>query len=1061
MPKVDPTIFKGLEWRCIGPYRGGRVVAVAGHPTDPLTFYFGACAGGVWKTTDGGLTWECVSDGYFNTAAVGAIAVAKSDPNVVYVGMGECCIRGNVSHGDGVYKSADGGKTWVHLGLSDTRHIARIRIHPANPDVVYVAALGHAFGPNEERGIFRSTDGGKTWERILYRGPDAGAIDLIMDPTNPRILYAAFWEARRTFWNLTSGGPGSGIFKSTDGGNTWVELTNNPGLPTGLKGRIGLAISAARPERVWAIVEAVDGAVFRSDDGGATWERLSEQGDLRRRAWYYQHIVADPQDPETVYVLNIELWKSVDGGRTFNTMASPHGDHHDLWIDPSNPKRMILGHDGGASVTFDGGLSWTPIDNQPTAQMYHVTTDNQFPYRVYGSQQDNTAISIPSRSVTGAITQTEWYKPGGGESGYIAVKPDDPNIVVGGAIGSGLGNGRLILYDRRTCQERNITVWPEATGMGVGAKDLKYRFQWTFPILFSPHDPNTLYVTANVVFRSRDLGSSWEVISPDLTRNDPTKLEPSGGPITRDNTGAEVYCTIFAFAESPHEPGVFWAGSDDGLIHLSRDGGKTWQNVTPPDLPEWTLISMVECSPHDPATVYVAATRYKLDDFRPYLYKTNDYGRTWTKIIGGIPDHDFTRCIREDPVRRGLLFAGTETGLYVSFDDGENWVRFHGANLPVVPIYDLVIKDDDLIVATHGRGFWILDDITPLRQLGAEVLSGPTYLFRPRPTVRFKTYRGFGNRPLVGQKNYRMAGPVVTTYKVVKKPDGRTEEVYLDAGKNPPDGVIVTYYFKEKPDGEVTLTFLDAAGKVIKTFTSREPEKPRPGEPPRKEEPRVTAEAGLNRFVWDMRYPDAVAIPEDRATFNPPRINLLLGPVAPPGTYQVQLKVGDLTLTQPFEIVKDPRVRASRRDLEAQFRLLLEVRDRVSETHQAVLRCRDVRRQLEELSRRLQERTGAAELALAARELAEKLRAIEAELWREDADSPLAPPSALNFRLAALATFIDSADYAPARQHRATLRDLWGRIRRHLRELERLYRTELAAFNRRARRAGLPTVLVG
>ena len=657
-----PPLLHALEWRCIGPYRGGRVVAVAGDPVNAAVFYFGACAGGIWKTTDAGTYWENISDAYLPTAAVGAIAVADSDPNVIYVGMGECCIRGDVSHGDGVYRSTDAGKTWMHLGLADTRHIARVRIHPTNPDVVYVAALGHAYGPNNQRGVFRSADGGKTWDHILFRSDKAGAIDLSLDPHNPRILYAAIWEAQRTPWSLTSGGPDSSLYQSTDGGETWTELTNNPGLPAGLKGRIGVAVSPARPGRVWALVEAEDGALFRSDDGGATWQRLSEERNLRLRFWYYGHVFADPQDPDTVYVLNIQAWKSVDGGRTFAQMTTPHGDNHDLWIDPRHPQRMIEGNDGGACVSFNGGASWSTIYNQPTAQFYHVATDTRFPYRVYGTQQDNTAICVPSRSEKGAILSSQCYPVGSSESGYIAVRPDNPNLVYSGAIGSAPGGGGVMLrYDHATEQVRIITVWPEIYG-GWGAKDLKYRFQWTYPIVLSPHDPNILYAAGNVLFRSADEGMSWKAISPDLTRQDVSKLEPSGGPINKDTTGAEHYCTIFAFAESPHQPGVFWVGSDDGLIHLSRNDGETWDNVTPKELPEWALISMIEVSPHDPATAYVAATRYKLDDVQPYLYKTHDYGQTWQRITAGIPAHDFTRVIREDPARRGLLYAGTETG---------------------------------------------------------------------------------------------------------------------------------------------------------------------------------------------------------------------------------------------------------------------------------------------------------------------------------------------------------------------------------------------------------------
>ncbi|MGH7332791.1 MAG: WD40/YVTN/BNR-like repeat-containing protein, partial [Candidatus Rokuibacteriota bacterium] len=760
--------MSSLRWRLVGPHRGGRVVAVAGHPTEAMTFYFGACAGGVWKTTDGGAYWENISDGFFETAAVGALAVAPSDPNVIYAGTGEACIRGNVSHGDGVYRSTDGGRTWVNRGLSDTRHIGRVRVHPRDPDLVYVAALGHAWGPNRERGLFRSRDGGVHWEQVLFRSEGAGAIDLSMDAQNPRNLYAAIWQAQRTPWSMSSGGPDSGLWKSTDGGDTWTDITRNPGLPRGVLGRIGVAVSSADGRRVYAVVEADDGALFRSDDGGATWQRGSEEPGLRGRPWYYMHVFADPRDVDTVWVADYSLWKSSDGGRTFVEVATPHGDNHDLWIDPTNPLRMIEGNDGGACVTFNGGLVWSSIYNQPTAQFYHVCADDQRPYRIYGSQQDNWAISLPSQSHRGAIATIDQIQPGGGESGYIAVKPGDPNIVVGGSIGTGPGMGRLIHYDHRSGQERIISVWPEQYGMGVAPVEHRYRFQWTFPVFYSRWDPRELWVAGNRIFRSLDEGHSWEIVSPDLTRNDPSKLAPSGGPITRDNTGAEVYCTIFALAESPHERDVLWAGTDDGLVHLSSDRGQTWQAVTPPELPEWALISVVEPSPHDAATCYIAATRYKHDDTRPYLFTTRDYGRTWKRITNGLPETEFTRVIREDPSRRGLLYCGTETGVWVSLDDGGAWQRLRD-NLPVAPIHDLIVKDTDLVVATHGRAFWILDDLTPLHQLAEAPPQGDAHLFAPRLTVRWRAYKGHGMKPGPGREvAYRMAGSVGYAYRQVE-----------------------------------------------------------------------------------------------------------------------------------------------------------------------------------------------------------------------------------------------------------------------------------------------------
>ena len=1037
---VDPRLFESLEWRLIGPFRGGRVVAVAGHPTQVGTFYFGGCAGGVWKTTDGGSYWENISDGFFNTAAVGAMAVAESDPNVIYVGTGETAIRGNVSHGDGVYRSTDGGRTWQHLGLADTHAIGRIRVHPQNPDLVYVAALGHVWGTNAERGIYRSKDGGRTWEHILFKSDRAGAIDLTMDPHNPRVLYAAFWQAQRYPHALNSGGPDSALYRSTDGGDTWEEITRKPGLPSGTLGKIGVAASPAKAGRVWALIEAEDGAMFRSDDGGDTWTRQSEQGELRRRAWYYMHIVADPSDADTVWVMNLKFWKSIDGGKSFQAVPTPHGDNHDLWIDPRDSNRMIEGNDGGACVTYNGGLTWSSIYNQPTAQFYHVTTDNRVPYRVFGSQQDNTAMSVPSESARGAITQTEWWEPGGGESGYIAVKPDNPEVIFGGGVGSGAGDGRLIRFDHSTGETRIVTVWPEVTGMGRGAKHYKYRFQWTFPIHFSKHDANTLYTTSNHVHRSTDEGMSWEVASPDLTRNEPSKLEESGGPITLDNTGAELYCTIFALAESPHERGVFWAGSDDGLIHLTRDNMQSWQNVTPPAdlLPEWALISIIEPSPHDAGTAYVAATRYKHDDFRPYILKTTDYGQSWTAITDGIPANEFTRTVREDPNRKGLLYAGTETGVYVSFDSGARWQRFQ-ANLPVTPIHDLIVKGTDLIAATHGRSFWILDDVTPLHQLSASQADEPAHLYAPRPASRFKRYGRYGDAALPA-RSYGRFGGIVGTHYTVQPANREASNAFLDAGKNPPDGVIVHYYLKDKPQGEVTLTFLDARGNEVRTYSSQ----------PKGKDTRVPAEAGANRFVWNMRYPDAHDVPG--VDMMP---DALAGPVALPGRYQVRLSVDGQSSTQPFEIRKDPRVAGSDADLAAQFELLSRLRDTISETHDAINHIRTVRDQVDGWATRADK----AEVTEAAEALKEKLSAIERELIQPEAANPRAFPSGINDKLTALSGMIANSDTRPNRQSREVSDKLQGEVNQALNRLQDLFEVDLARFNQQLARIGVPAVV--
>ncbi|MBV9169137.1 MAG: glycosyl hydrolase [Chloroflexi bacterium] len=1020
---LQDSLLSSLEWRCIGPHRGGRCVAVAGDVSDPMTFYFGACAGGVWKTTDGGTYWRNVSDGFLGTSAIGAVDVSASDPNVIYVGTGEACIRNNVSHGDGVYRSTDAGKTWQNVGLRDSRHIGCIRVHPQDPDIAYVAALGHAFGPNDERGVFRTTNGGQSWDRVLFKSPHAGCHDISMDPHNPRILYAAVWQTQRYPHTLQSGGPESGVWRSTDGGDTWTDITRRPGLPTGVLGKIGVAASPARSGRVWALIEAEDGALFRSEDGGETWARVCEDSALRTRPWYYIHVFADPRDPDTCWVLNYKVWKSVDGGNAFTPVPIPHGDNHGLWIDPNNPLRMIEGNDGGACVTFNGGQSWSSIYNQPTAQLYHVTTDNQFPYRVYGSQQDNTAISVPSLSFTGPITQEDWYVPGGGESGYIGVKPDDPNVVAAsGPAGRRIFNDYMTLYNHRTREKRDITVWPELYGWGVGADALKYRFQWTFPIAFSMHNPEVLYAASNHLHRSRDLGASWEVISPDLTRNDPDKLGPSGGAVTRDNTGAEVYCTIFALAESPLDAGMLWAGSDDGRIHLSRDGGATWRDVTPRTdiLPEWALVSIIEPSPHDPATVYVAATRYKLDDTRPYLCKSNDFGQTWVKITSGIPDHEFTRVIREDPKRRGLLYVGTETGLYASLDDGANWQRL-GGNLPVTPIHDLVIKGDEMVVATHGRSFWILDDISPVRQLTADRIRSSEYLFQPRPTYRLR----LASRRLAQDAN---AQPDMVNYAradaslVSFESSGGTADHLLDAGANPPAGVQIFYYLREQPADDMRLEILDGAGAPIRSFDRAE----------------LHAHAGLNRFVWSMRYP---APPSVQKVGNLDPWERSHGPMVLPGPYRARLVVNGQRLEQPFEILADPRLDAPRLNgLSPQLNFLHDIYARLSACNELINRINRVEDQIASVRRWAE--------ADAFDDLRRELCAIKEQLIDVNMSQAQLYASGLHEKLNALIEFVESGDYAPAQQARDVFRELCAQLdslagrfdaatRSHLPELSR------------------------
>jgi photosystem II stability/assembly factor-like uncharacterized protein len=1070
---MDPRLFATLEWRCIGPHRGGRCVAVAGHPTDQGTFYFGACAGGVWKTTNAGSHWWNISDGFFKTAAVGALAVSDSDPNVIYAGTGEACIRSNVSHGDGVYRSDDAGRTWRNLGLAETRHISALAIHPRDPDTLYVAALGHAWGRNPERGIYRTRDGGKTWDLVLHKSDRAGAAALSMDTSNPRILYAAIWQGQRYPHTAESGGEDSGIWRSFDGGDTWTAITRNQGLPKGVLGRIGVAASPAQAGRVWALVESEDGAIFRSDDYGETWERGSDDADLRRRPWYYMHVFADPSDANTVWIANLNLWRSLDAGKTFDSIPTPHGDNHALWIDPRNSQRMIEGNDGGACVSLDGARSWSTLLNQPTAQFYHVTTDDQMPYHVYGPQQDNWAMRLPSAETEGAISWKDYTEPGGGESGYIAISKRPPHLVFGGGIGTGPGHGRLIAWNPETRQKRNITVWPEVFGMGAGAESLKYRFQWTFPVEVSAHDDHTLYVCSNVVHRSIDDGASWSTISPDLTRNDPTRLGSSGGPITADNSGAEIYCTIFAFRESPREPGVFWAGSDDGLIHLSRDGGQNWTNVTPSDLPEWAMIGIIEPSPHDPASAYVSATRYKLDDTRPYLYRTNNYGATWTRITSGIPETEFTRVVREDPSRRGLLYCGTESGIYVSFDDGVNWQRLE-TNLPVVPIWDLVVKGTDLVAATHGRSFWILDDITPLHQLHDGVSTSSAHLFQPRDTVRVRIGGRAFDRKSAAFVNYKMTGPVTVAYKPTESASGAKTEQFYDAGQNPPDGVIIHYWLPDKVAEGVTLTLLDAQANEVRSYrTKREQERSlepaSPGElqqetadeeassegEPKDEGPWATAEAGMNRFVWDGRYAKPTKIDKPRAkSSREESAEASVPPRAIPGAYQVRLMVGEQTLSVPLTIVPDSSLPISLDDVRAQFELRVEIRDRLSELAEAVNQIQRVRDQIEAwLARSKDER-----LHEAGKALEEQLKGVESELLNLDSNKPRPGVNRLKEKLETLSSMVDESDHAPTRGAQELYAELRRQLEERRRKLAELMDEPVRGFNELVASVGIPAV---
>ncbi len=1027
--KADP--LKNLQYRLIGPFRGGRVSAVEGIANQPNVYYFGATGGGVWKTTDGGANWINVSDGYFKSGSVGAMDVADSDPNVIYVGMGEQTLRGNVSSGDGVYKSTDAGKTWKHIGLGDTQQIARIRVHPKDPNTVYVAALGHLWGNNEERGIFRSRDGGKTWQKILYRNAQTGASELSMDPSNPNTLYAGFWQVGRKPWRMDSGGEGSGLFKSIDGGDTWTDITRNRGLPTGLNGKMNITVSPVNANRLWAMVENKDGGLFRSEDAGETWQRVSENAAIRQRPWYYNRVYADTQSENTVYVLNVQFHKSIDGGRTFTTIGVPHGDNHDLWISPNDANRMVEGNDGGANVSYNSGASWSEQD-QATAQFYRVSTDNDFPYNIYGAQQDNSTIRIASRSDGNAITTADWFPVGGGESGWIAPHPENSNVVFAGSY-----DGFLTRWDRRTGQERNIDVYPD-NPMGAGAEGTKYRFQWNFPILFSPHKTNgkyPLYSAANILFRSIDEGQSWQAISGDLTRNDKSKQTHSGGAISGDNTSVEYYDTIFSVDESPVRAGVIWAGTDDGWVHVSQNNGQTWANVTPKDLPEWIQVNHIRASPHDAGTAYFAATNYKNDDQKPYIYKTADYGKTWKKIVSGIAADHFTRAVAEDPNKRGFLYAGTERGIYYSANDGDSWQSLQ-LNLPVVPITDLTIhkREKDLVVATQGRSFYVLDNLPVLYQL-ADAQRVDAFLFKPEDAYR-TAGGGGGNLP-----------PSATV------------------GRNPASGVLVNYYLKEKQAKEVTIEFFDAAGKSLRKFTKR-PDPPAgqaetplppgatplpPGETP------VSADAGLNRFVWNYRLPNATTLPGLIMWGG-----TLAGPRVAPGNYQVRLSIdGKIVGTEAFTVKADPRLATTNEDFAKQFDLMSNINKKLSETHGAILEIRDTRSQLENISRRLKA-PEQKDLIDKARDIARKLTDIEETLMQtkiRSGQDALNFPIRLNNKLAALGSSVDGSDDAPTAQSYDVYNDLSSRIDAQLTQLAKVKAEEIADFNKQYGTKGLPVII--
>ena len=1005
-PEIDPKLYGGMKWRLIGPFRGGRVLAVTGVTSQPNTYYMGAVAGGVWKTNDGGITWDPLFDKQ-SVSSIGAIAVSESDPNVVYAGTGEACIRGNISFGDGVYRSNDGGKSWSNIGLKDSRHIGKLIVHPTNPDVAFVAALGHAYGANTERGIFRTRDGGKNWEKVLYLDDRTGGIDIVFDPHNPHVLFAAMWEGYRTPWMLNSGGEKDGLFRSNDDGSTWKRVEGH-GMPEGPLGRIGVSVSGESSNTIYALIEAKKGGLYRSDDGGENWALINEDHRFRQRAWYFTHVWADPKDANKVYIANTGLFRSTDGGKTFDRIAAPHGDHHGLWIDPNNPNRMINGNDGGATISVDGGRNWSTQQNQPTAQFYHVTADNDFPYHVYGTQQDNSSVGIATASDNGFIGRSDWSAVGGGESGYVAVDPRDSTIVYAGSY-----FGDITRYDKRTQQVQNIQQWPLDPD-GYNAAVQKYRYTWTMPILFSPHDANELYHASQFLFRSTDGGHSWQTISPDLTRNDKSKQQDSGGPITKDQASIEFYDLIFTVAESPKQKGLIWVGTDDGLIQLTRDDGKSWSNVTPKGLPEWAMVSLIEPSPFDAGTAYTAVDAHKLDNFKPYIFKTTDFGKTWSMLINGLPDGSYVHVVREDPQRQGMLYAGTETGIWVSFDDGSHWQSLQ-LDLPTTPIHDLIIHDNDLVVATHGRAFWSLDKIDPLRQMKSGIMNEDARLFSPSTVMRSR----------VGHSKRR------------REP----------AGENPTPGAPLYYYLKDEAKDPAKLEILDAQGKVIRTYTSEEKkteEAPDEGDKDDEVE-HIPVKAGPNVFVWDLRYEPPTKIPAAIYDEGEP-----VGPLVMPGSYQARLTVKGKTSTAPIEVKIDPRLKTSTEDLQKQFDLMMKLRDRQEQMNRAILAIRDLRVQLNVVEKRWGGKDNAKAVIEQSVALRKKIGAIEDELIQVNSkasEDELNYPTKMNSWLGYLQAAVDSADAQPTEGELAVFADLNEKLDGHLAKWHEVLSTDVPALN--------------
>ena len=1001
----DSTLFSKVKYRLVGPFRGGRSGAVAGDPRQKNTFYFGGTGGGVWKTIDAGSNWKNISDKYFG-GSIGCVAVAPSDNTVLYAGEGESTLRGNVSEGFGIWRSDDAGRSWRSLGLKDTRHIIRIVIHPKNPDIVWVAAIGHLFGPNLERGIFKTTDGGKTWKKVLYVNDQTGCSDLIMEPGNPAVLYAGTWRVQRTPYSLESGGDGGGIWKSVDGGETWKNISSSKGLPKGLWGIVGVTVCPSNTDRVYALIENPAGGLFVSNDGGESWTLQSSDNNIRQRAWYYTKVFVDPKNADLVWVLNVNFLKSTDGGKTFKNVGTPHGDHHDLWIDAEDGNRMIIGDDGGAQVSFDGANNWSTYQNQPTAQFYRVSTDNHYPYRILGAQQDNSTVRILSRSDGNQITQDDWQSTAGAESGYVVADPLNPDIVYGGNY-----SGYLSRFDHKTGENRAVSVWPDDP-LGGGADVSKYRFQWNFPIFFSPNNPKKLYAAGNVLFASENEGASWTALGGDLTTNDKLRQRSSGGQITKDNTGVEVYCTIFTAAESSLEKDLLWTGSDDGLINISRDGGQHWQNVTPPAAGQWMMWNCVEVGPFQKGKAYFVGTKYKSDDFTPYIFKTEDYGATWTKISNGIPAGHFARCLRADKRRPGLLYCGTEYGMYISYDDGANWRPFQ-LNLPVVPITDLTIKDNDLVVATQGRAFWVIDDLNVIQDGDASILQKNIYAFKVNDAYRY---------------------------------DGSQNPNPKNAGMNPPNGAVINYYLKNIADSaKLSISIMDKDRKLIKTFSTTAKEAA----------DKIDVNKGMNQFVWNLNYP-----PADKTE------GLILwhgnvpGPKAAPGQYFYTIKAEKDSAEGNFNIKANPVYNISQQDYEEQFNFLISIRDKFTEMQKAIKNIRDIRTQLNSFTDKLGKECP-KDVKQAADTINKQMTAIEEALHQTKAKSGqdvLNFPIRLDDKISGLYDFAASGNSAPARQVRDAYAELSGQADLQLNKLKKIMSEDLSAFNQLIRDKALPLI---